>query len=60
MKYELLESPTESGTWHVEAFDDEGECISGRFSGPKAKERAQIYADAVFDEYLHRWNRRES
>jgi quinol monooxygenase YgiN len=43
MKYELLESPTNPGHWHVEAFDDEGECIKAVFSGPEAKRRAESY-----------------
>lgn len=43
MKYELIESPHHPGHWHVEAFNDEGECIKAVFSGPDAKERATLY-----------------
>lgn len=43
MKYELIESPTDPGHWHVEAFTAEGECIKAVFSGPEAKDRAWRY-----------------
>lgn len=43
MNYELIESPTNPGHWHVEAFDEEGECIKAVFSGPAALEFAESY-----------------
>lgn len=52
MKYELLESPTNPGHFHVEAFDDEGECIKAVFSGPGAEDRATRYCHFMNDFFL--------
>lgn len=56
MKYELIESPNNPGHWHVEEFDEEGECVKAVFSGPGAEQDAKNYA--VFIQYLsdHRYD----
>lgn len=50
MKYELIEYPDNPDHWHVEAFDDEGECIKAVFSGPGALKRAALYRKALYIE----------
>ena len=43
--YEVGESQDYPDHWQVEAIDDEGRVFIGRFSGPKAQERAREFAD---------------
>jgi hypothetical protein len=43
--YEVVESRDYPDHWQVEAIDDESTVFIGRFSGPKAQERAREFAD---------------
>lgn len=47
MNYEVVESSNYPGEWRCEAinFEGDGEISVVLFSGPKAKEKAQEYAD---------------
>jgi hypothetical protein len=45
MKYEIAESEYCLDAWHVEALDDEGQCLMTVFSGPDAKQRATGYVN---------------
>lgn len=47
MKYETAECKIYSGEWLAEAVGQDGEVYMTRFSGPKAKARAEEYALAV-------------
>jgi hypothetical protein len=40
-------TPTQTGEWRVEYFDDDGGCYVTVFAGPRAEKRARDYAGAL-------------
>ena len=47
----LFEDRQTPGDWHVQWTDDDGGCEMAIFSGPRARERAIVFAERCYDSY---------